>query len=58
MPLNLPHGFTETETTDINLHEEAGLLFDGMDEDGDFEYIGSEKQWKKYYSLLEQHEQN
>lgn len=58
MPSNLPPNFTEPVNTDIDLHEEAGLLCDGVNEDGDLEWIGSDKQWKKYHSLVEQYEQN
>lgn len=41
---------------DIELHEEAGLLCQGQDEDEILQYLGTKKQWDTYYLLLEQEE--
>jgi len=36
---------------EMDLHEEAGLLFQGYDEDGMKEWLGTKAQWKKYEEL-------
>lgn len=33
------------------LHEQAGLLYNGTDEDGVDEWLGTKAQWKKYEEL-------
>jgi len=33
------------------LHEEAGLLFNGTDEDGMEEWLGTKAQWAKFAEL-------
>jgi hypothetical protein len=35
----------------VDLHEQAGLLFQGVDEDGRKEWLGTKKQWDKYEEL-------
>lgn len=36
----------------MDLHEVAGLLSAGLDEDGDMEWIGSAKAWQRYEELV------
>lgn len=36
-----------------NLYEIAGLVPAGKDEEGEMEYIGTDKQWKRYQELEE-----
>lgn len=33
------------------LHEEAGLIFTGRDEDGEPTWLGSDRAWQKFNSL-------
>ena len=35
-----------------DLHEQAGLVDTGIDEDGDVMWCGTDVQWKKYEELL------
>lgn len=35
----------------IDLHEQAGLLFQGVDEDGRKEWLGTKAQWARYEEL-------
>lgn len=36
---------------DKELHEEAGLVYSGLNADGEPEYIGTDAQWKKYNKI-------
>jgi hypothetical protein len=52
---NLP--INQQNIDDLNeqdLHEQAGLVFNGYDEDGLKEWIGSDAKWKRYDDLLTQ----
>lgn len=42
------------QTQDFKLRQLAGLTYAGKDDEGDNEWIGSEKQWKKYEKLVEE----
>lgn len=42
------------EEEDIKLHEEAGLVLDGRTDDGDYEWIGTDAQWKKFNLLTKE----
>ena len=37
---------------DYDMHEQAGLIYSGIDDDGDDLWMGSSKQFKKYEELL------
>lgn len=37
--------------TDKELHEEAGLEYAGVDEEGELLYIGTDKSWKAFSKL-------
>lgn len=52
--MNYPPGFNEQklQNTEIDLHEKAGLICIGIDEDGALEWLGSKEEWEKYYQLL------
>ena len=36
---------------DFELHEEAGLVPAGVDEEGNNQWIGTDKQWQRYTEL-------
>lgn len=38
---------------EYHLHEEAGLIPGDINDDGEQEWIGTDKQWKEYYKLSE-----
>jgi len=38
----------------LDLHEVAGLLFQGIDEDGSKEWLGTKAQWNKFAELERQ----
>jgi hypothetical protein len=38
----------------LDLHEQAGLLFQGIDEDGRKEWLGDKKAWDRYEELERQ----
>lgn len=40
-------------TIDHNLHELAGLIPAGIDLEGDQQWLGTTKQWKRYESLAD-----
>lgn len=35
----------------MDLHERAGLIAQGRDEDGDMQWLGNQKQWNKFREL-------
>ena len=39
--------------TDKELHEEAGLQYAGVDDEGELLYIGADKNWKKFNLLTQ-----
>lgn len=56
---NIPWGFKELDDVieyedDDDLAEAAGLVKAGKNEDQIEEYIGTDKQWSKYYELLKE----
>ncbi len=42
------------ELHDYQLRKMAGLVYSGKDSDGDNEWIGTEKHWKKYKKLVQE----
>lgn len=45
------HDDREEEMKMRNLAEQAGLTISGVDEDGEIEFIGTDKEWKKFNEL-------
>jgi len=41
-----------------DLHELAGLTCTGKDEDGDLEWVGTQKQWDRYEDLCKTQEKD
>lgn len=37
-------------------HEEAGLVFSGINEDGEKEWIGTDKEWNRYSELIQEND--
>lgn len=44
--------WAEIELDDYRLHEEAGLVDGGLDDDGERLWIGKQKHWNKYKFLI------
>jgi len=40
------------QDADFDMHLEAGMSYWGTNDDGDIEYVGTDKAWKKYNELV------
>jgi len=49
-----PPNFNPNDNIASDLHEEAGLLYQGEDEDGQPMWLGSKKAWDRYAELERQ----
>lgn len=48
--------FKEIGVEESDLHELAGLVDAGIDEDGEQQWLGNSQQWEKYEELIKQYE--
>lgn len=44
--------FTEEQMVKMKLASECGLAFGGVDDEGELNFIGTEKEWKKFEKNL------
>jgi len=55
MDTNKPIDRQDVDQVDYDLHTIAGLTCVGTNEDGELEYLGTQKQWNEYRKLSQEH---
>lgn len=51
--MSQPIGKAELLEREYDLHIKAGLVYSGMNIDGESEWIGTDKEWQEYEELSE-----